>query len=221
VLTVAAAVIAAVALVAAAFEWTSHRSSAPHVSEPPRPSAFQPPVAVAADTSYIRTTVLRSGVLRVEHWIHTRAFVYAVTLQVPQVPEVPSGEITYSHVVLASAGHQLPATGAHAGTAGHRFPLPPTKMLYVRYDLSGAVRRTGSTAGRALARLTSLDVHLDTPLSGSTRVIRGADILALACYPRGSQAVPVPCGSRHGETWRLHLGPRSEATRVMAQLDLG
>jgi hypothetical protein len=213
------AVLAALS-VTAVVEWTTHRGSAPPAVTGEHVGTFAPPVAVPVDTSYVRTTVLKSGVLEVEHWIHTSSFVFAVTLRIPEVPAVPAGEIAYSHLVLASEGRQLQPREGRAGNVDRRYTLPPTNMLYVSYHLSGALQRTGSTAGRGLARLTSLDVELGSPLARSIRTVGGTHILALACYPSGAAAVPLPCGVQRGDTWRVDLGRRREHARVMAQVDL-
>ena len=92
--------------------------------------------------------------------------------------------------------------------------------MFVRYRLDGAVERSGSVAGRALARLVAVDVDLSRPLRATTYAVSGGEVLNLACSPPRVGAVPYPCGSPAGAGWQVRLEQADRNAVVTAQLDL-
>ena len=85
----------------------------------------------------------------------------------------------------------------------------------------GAVERSGSVPGRALATVTALDVDMIPPLVATTYAVSGGDVLALACAPdEPDDAVPAPCGAPAGRGWRVERAGNDRNDVVIAQLDL-
>jgi hypothetical protein len=179
---------------------------------------FTPPVPLRADSSYVRTRVLPSGDLEVTHWIRTRSSVSSVTLRTPRVTGLPRDSVTTTRVVLAGDG-----TPAHTVSAPHRpsstYPVPPTQSLYVSYRLSGALQMSGPD-GRALARITALDVSTGAHLARTTRAVVGTTVIALACTPATAGAAPAPCGAVQDGAGSVRLGRAEQGDEVMAQLSL-
>ena len=91
------------------------------------------------------------------------------------------------------------------------FELPPTKRIYVRYRLTGVVQSSGGPDTRALARITALDVSTSTRLVHTTLNVVGAQVLALACTPKGRRrADPM----RHEARREVERKPRAAIRSV-------
>jgi hypothetical protein len=188
---------------------TTHRDRSPYAA----------PIALHRGTSYVRSDVLPSGEIEVTHWIRTRRPVRAVTLRTPVVPGLVRDSVQVTHVQLSGDGRRVPATGSVYPYGPTTFPVPRTRNLLVRYRIAGVLETSGGTSGRALARITTLDVSTSSRLVSTTRTVVGATVLALACTAPGA-AMPVPCGTERGRTWSTRLGPGQQDSQVMAQLDL-
>jgi hypothetical protein len=89
----------------------------------------------------------------------------------------------------------------------------------VRYRLTGALQRSGPD-GRALARITALDVSTGSPQARTTHTVVGTTVLAMACIPAAPGALPAPCGRVREGAWSVRLRPGEQADRVLAQLSL-
>jgi hypothetical protein len=113
-------------------------------------------------------------------------------------------------------------TGADSvGTEGRRYQVFGATAVYVTYTLTGALETSTSADGRALARVTSLDVSYASAGGTSTRSIEAADILGMACSPVADpDATPAPCGSPEQGRWQVELSGPHRDDRVMAQLNL-
>jgi hypothetical protein len=185
------------------------------------PLAFYPPVPLSADSSYVETVVLPSGDLRVTHWIYSKLQQSSITLAVPELDGLQPAHVLAGGVELAADGRVVPGAGS-VDAVSQSYQVFGASSFYVTYVLAGAVERTGSVEGRALAPVISLDVSYASEGGTSTRVIEGADILALACSPVADpDATPVPCGSPEQGRWQVELSGEDRDDRVMAQLDLG
>lgn len=216
-LGIAVALLAATALVG--LVWSNLlRSDDP--AGPTASAAYAPPVHLAGDRAVVRSQVLPSGDLRVTHWIHASAMVHSVALRLPTVAGVTPGSITVSHLVVASDGVAVPTDSEPSAGRTQTLTLPPSHSIYLTYVLSGAVQHTSGPAGRALARLTSLEVTTDSTMPLTTHRVAGARVLALACSSPDVAALPHPCGSVQHGTWHVALGRSEARERVMAQLDL-
>ncbi len=182
---------------------------------------FAPPTHLQPNTSFVRSRVLPSGDLEVTQWIHSRTWMYAVTLDVPQVAGLSPGSVSATGVTLASNGlHTVSFASIGIALGTRTFQLPATHSLYIRYRLSGVVERSLGTPGRALARITSLDVGTTTRLVNTTRTVVGAAVLNLACTPDTPTGLTKPCGRKHGGNWTVRLNGAEETNQVMAQLDM-
>jgi hypothetical protein len=213
-----AAVLAAV-VIAAADVWLATGWHGGDRAQLTRSDTFDAPVRLAPDTSWVRSRVLRSGDLVVTHWIRSSRAVRTVTIRTPHVVGLAPDAVHVEQVVLATDGLLSPVEGQPRGTDQVTYRIPATHRLYVRYQLSGALQRSGP-AGRALARITSADVEIGSSLAETTRTVVGARVLSLACSSARPGAVAVPCGSDHRGRWSVRLGRSDGASRVMAQLDV-
>jgi hypothetical protein len=213
------AVLASGAVVVAGVVWFATDRQGGEQARLTRTDTFAAPVRLAPDTSVVQSRVLASGDLLVTHWIRSRKAVHTVTIRTPRVPGLAPGVVHPGQVVLAANGLLSPSVGQPRGADLVTYRIPAAHRVYVRYQISGAVQRAGPD-GRALARITSLDVETGAPLDETTRTVVGARVLSLACSSPAPGAVAVPCGSDDRGSWSVRLGRRSGADRVMAQLDL-
>lgn len=184
-------------------------------------SGYAAPVPVPVGTAYVRSTVVAPEALRVTHWVHTGSDVGRVRIRVPHMPGLAPGTVALSDLVIASDGQPVPASRLPGTGPGRTYVVPAGRHIYVRYVLLGALERSSSPAGRALARFTALDV--DTPEDSVARTrhtVVGARVLALACSADRPDALPHPCGSETNGTWRVVLGSGHTHDRVTAQMDL-
>jgi hypothetical protein len=180
---------------------------------------FAAPVRLIPDSSFVRSRVLTSGDIVVKHWIRTSRRVQAVNLRAPPVRGLKPQALSVSDLVVASDGLRMPVLSPVDPDGVMTFELPPTKRIYVRYRLTGVVQSSGGPDTRALARITALDVSTSTRLVHTTLNVVGAQVLALACTPKGRD-VPTPCGTKRGGRWSASLGPGQQDSQVMAQLNL-
>jgi hypothetical protein len=182
-----------------------------------RSATYDSPVALQPGTSYVRTRILPSGELAVTEWIRTRGPVDSVTARTPTVDGLNPATVSATHFVLAANGTRYPALPV-AGAAAQTFRFPAVRTVYLSYRLTGAVQSSGPH-GRALARLTALDVGTGRPQDSTTQEVVGARVLALACTP-APDVPPVPCGSVDRGTWTVRLRGARQRNPVMAQVDL-
>jgi hypothetical protein len=185
-----------------------------------RSGTYQSPVRLAPNTSYVQTRVLPSGDLVVTHWIRSRRPVYWVRIRTPQVLGLAPGAVKVQDVTLASDGLLSSVVAQPPGLRLRTYAVPAAHTLFVRYRVSGAVERSRSAEGRALARLTALDVSIGEPLVETTQRVVGAQVLALACTPAGPRALAVPCGTVDHGSWQVRLARAHRDQQVSAQVDL-
>jgi len=214
----AAALLGAAAIVGI-LAWVTTRPTSDVTAELAHGNQYQPPHGLRPDTSFVRTRIGGSGVEQVTHWIHTGQPVRSVQLRIPQVPGLRAGDVYVIHVVAAGDGVRLPLTKAVRPGRATSIALPPTRHLYLRYHLAGAVDYSGGAHDRALARITALDVSTSRTLTRTTVAVTGVPVLALACDPPGPD-LAVPCGRQDGGTWRAFLGSDEQESDVMAQVNL-
>jgi hypothetical protein len=188
---------------------------------PSSANRYAPPVRVPVGTSYVRTRVIGPEQLRVTHWIHTHSGVLQVRVRVPHVPGLEPGAVQVSRLVVASDGRSVPGAAAPQASREATYVVPPGRQIYVSYVLTGAVQLTGSSPGRALARITSLDVvAAQDPVARTMFSIVGARVLALACAHGRPSGLPRPCGRVTDGRWQVDLRNAHTDDRVMAQMDL-
>jgi hypothetical protein len=213
-----AALLGAAAIVGT-LAWVTTRPSPDVSAELAHGNQYQPPHGLQADTSFVRTRIGGSGVEQVTHWIHTAQAVRSVQLRIPQVPGLRAGDVYVMHVLVAGDGVRLPLAKTVQPARTTTIALPPTRHLYLRYHLAGAVDYSGGSHAGALARITTLDVSTSRTLIRTTVAVTGVPVLALACDPPGPD-LAVPCGRQDGGTWRAFLGPDEQGNDVSAQVDL-
>lgn len=179
---------------------------------------FGAPPMLTADESYAESEVLMSGEVVVHQWIRSDEPLGLLRLALPEVPGAEGLSASEVEVLADDAVVAGPAsiTGAPA-----TYTFDETTDVRVRYVLTGAVERSDSAAGRALAVATTLDVGYAPRTGRETRVVMAPEVLSLACSP-SPEASAVPCGRANGTNeWRVELtGPRV-VDRVLAQLTLG
>ena len=182
---------------------------------------FAPPVALANDTSYVRTEVLPSGDLVVSQWVRVTRTSATVQIGVPSMAGLRASAVTVSNLFVAVDGLDVATPNAGPGHATWTVRLGAAHSVYLRYRLAGVFHRGTPTAHRGLARITSLDMRSNVALTGVTAAVEGANILALACTKPAPGAVAVPCGSTTaGGAWEVHLGAGDVEDRILAQLEI-
>ncbi|ROR90389.1 hypothetical protein [Nocardioides aurantiacus] len=177
---------------------------------------LQVPAAVAPDSEYVRSQVLPSGDIRVDHWISTSRPITRVELGLPPGPG--GGPVAARQVRVATDTGPWPGpTAVTAAPSAYEFGA--ATEVQVSYVLSGAVTRSDRPSGRALARLTSLDLSYPGGQVPRTVVVEGGRLLSAACAT-DQTVTPRPCGQSEGRAWRVRLEPAERTDLVMAQLDL-
>jgi hypothetical protein len=220
-LVLAAELLLALGLVVVLRPLIGQDNTSTDASGDPAALAFDPPVDLPANASYVETTVLPSGDLEVTHWIHSNSALFSITLTAPQLDGRDSGKAVATGVVVAADGRVVDGAGT-VDTMNQSYEFFGAKSIYVTYLLAGAIERSSSEDGRALARVTSLDVSYVSVRGTSTRSVEGATVLSMACSPAGQpDAVPEPCGAPEGTGWQVELSGENRDDRVMAQLELG
>lgn len=177
------------------------------------------PVARSPDTSYVESRVLPNGDIVVRQWIRAAEPIRLVRLTLPQVPGAE--DASARQVAIVADG--LAVTGQATisdDVATYAFPATTAEVL-LSYRLTGAVELSDSVPGRVLAVFTSLDVGYGSQVERETRVVRGPEMLSLACSP-SPEVSPTPCGEAFGDDeWRVELTGLRVDDRVVAQLNLG
>jgi hypothetical protein len=171
------------------------------------------PVPLPADASYTQLWVLPGDVLAVQQWITDSSGFARLTVTAPDGQVRGESLQVYVDGVLVEQRATIDGRESAVDLGG-------AKAVYLRYRLSGALERSRPPAGRALARVTSLDLSYDARPGPTTIAFEGAEVLTLACQPTHSTAPPLPCGVAEGDTWQVQPPPGESDYEVMAQLDL-
>ncbi|MEO5708971.1 MAG: hypothetical protein ABIQ59_04030 [Nocardioidaceae bacterium] len=219
-----AALVGVGVLVLAAFLFFRGPDPAPEAGRPaptaPRAQVPEedPPAAVATPGSYARSQILNSGEIRVSQWIRSAEVVPGVDLRLPD-PGVTDGSIRATEVVVTAGGLPVPGAATVGARAQHYEFKETAELVHVTYSLTGAVVRSPSVPGRALAQVTSLTA--DGP-DGPRRIDLVGDVTSAACLT-GVDLAPQPCGEPDddGQTWRVVLRGADRDAAVQAQVDLG
>ena len=177
-----------------------------------------PPVDPPDGGSYLEVTILESGDLDVDQWVHSSAPLTSLRLSVPADPLV-GDEVVASDLRVSADGAEADVPTS-PGTAPVVIPLADAHQVRLTYRLSGAVLRSPSRADRALARAVALDLALngEPRREPATISFRGATALAVICDGGGTQ---VRCGRRDDiDDWHVRAAAPGAGDRVMALLEL-
>ena len=200
-----------------AVAWVVDDARDPPAREPGSAAGLDPPGMLVTDESYAETQVRTNGDVIVRHWIQADEPLRRLRLVLPQVPGAEELSAKGIEVVADGALVNGPATLTGIGAT---YTFDKTTDVQVRYVLAGAVVRSDSAAGRALALATTLDLRYSPRPERGIRVVIAPEVLSLACSA-SPDAAPVPCGRAESiDQWRVELtGPRVD-DRVMAQVTL-
>ena len=143
------------------------------------------PVPVRAGSSYVATTVLPNGSVSVSHWVRPRTRAYELTLSVPDVPG--RGSLRAADVRVDVDGTAVPGP-ASIESSPHTYVLAGGRQIFVTYHLTGALERSPSVEGRALVRVTSLDLSVEDVMT-RTQAVEGVEILSMACTAHTERAL--------------------------------
>ena len=177
-----------------------------------------PPRPLTTDESYVEAVVRPDGQVVVHQWIRSGEPLRRLRLALPTVPGAES--LSAAGVEVVADG--LPVAGPDRITdRAATYFFPGTTNVQLTYRLLGAVERSDSAPGRALAIATTLDVGYSPRTERETRVVRAPEVLTLACSTTPDES-PTPCGEHDGDgQWRVELAGPQVADRVIAQLTLG
>jgi hypothetical protein len=185
-----------------------------------RPTQSPAPVPMTDGEAYVRTEVLPSGDVMVTHWIESAHLVFSVRLVAPLVAGTEDATAEQVHVT-ADGSAALGPEQIHSGMAS-RYSFVGATSLEIRYRLTDAIERSSSAPGRALARLTALDVEYVPASQHVTRTVVAPEVLSLACSSPATTSPLRPCGARSSDGgWTVDLTGPGAHDRVVAQLTLG
>jgi hypothetical protein len=188
-------------------------------AEPPA-SVPDPPAPLSAGGAYTLVDVLPSDDLAVQQWIRGATPISGLEVAAPRDPLLPSGAARATRLRIVADGVRIPS-GGPVDTTPRLISFLGSTSVYLSYTLSGALERAPGREGRALARVTSLDVTYRPPPVTESISFRGAQVLSLACTPRGADLPPEPCGVQKDDAWQVRLpAAQGYPYRVMAQLDV-
>jgi hypothetical protein len=182
----------------------------------------RPPAELPAVGAYVRSEVLGSGRIEVLQWIRSATPLTSLLLEAHDAP-LPPETAQARHLDVVTGGGRVVVSDGVVGATPTKVDLGgPTKVVRLRYELTGVVDRASSVSGRALAGVTFLDVDY-LPEAGPARVlVSGPAVLNLSCADRASEtALRRPCGAPRGSGWQVTLAGPDRDDRVAAQLDLG
>lgn len=208
-------VVALVLLVVGVRYWTD---DSPRAALPSAAATTSQLVSVPAGQAFVRTEVLPSGELVVTQWIHSKVPLDGVVLSPPGT--VGTGRVLVDRVRVR-AGDSAVAGAEQILGQPRRYSFPAATSIQITYHLTGAVERSSSAPGRALARITSLDVSYEPASELVTRSITADEVLSLACAGPGGSSTQTPCGARVAQDeWQVELAGDRAADRVIAQVTL-
>lgn len=212
-LLVVLAVVAGAALLLAGRDEPRPKAAAPAVPAPP--------AAASGAATYIESDVLPNGAIRVRHWIDSPRKVRQLKVRAADPDGLP-GTLEARNILIGGDG-EVVARRTDVGTKVQTIRLQqPARALYLSYTLFGAVSSDGTVSGRALARVTALDVDLPQALTGPTRRLVDGPVVVrnVACLPRGRQESARPCGRSVGDgAWQVELTGKRRLDRLIAQVD--
>lgn len=194
-----------------------------HVHTPRTPSnatQLRSPVPIGADGEYIRTRVLRSGDLDVDHWIHSSTPISVLTLSTPEPRVDTDGHVQATHVVVRVPGRLVPGPDDVGGGEATTYQLLGVHRVRISYLLSGVLDRSPTDPRRALARVTALDVGFGRQRGPTALSVVGAHVLGMACQSARRRADTYPCGVDRNGHWHVALTGVRRGERVLAQLEL-
>ncbi len=187
-------------------------------AEPSQSTALSAPAQVLPDTTYTRLTVTSSGDLRVEQWIRSTTAVSSLTVATPQGPLLAPGAVRATDLQVVADGAVVGGPGEVVDDSA-TYSFTSAQLIRLSYLLSGVLELSSTATGRALARVTSLDLSYEPGSLRSVISFRGAHLLSLACDADGDDDPPIPCGVRGEDGWAVDV-PDPQSYQVMAQLDL-
>lgn len=183
-------------------------------------AAVEPPEPLRDRETYVQTRILPSGDLVVTQWIESTPLLFGVTLALPRV--AGAEVMTAEQVRVVADGTN--AVGPKRISLGRQstYAFLGTSSVRIRYRLTGAIELSPSVPGRALARLTALDVTYEPASAQVTRAVIAPEVLSLACSSPEQADEIRPCGDRASKgRWTVDLSGPQVDDRVMAALSLG
>lgn len=213
VLALVLGVLLGVAVVGTAYWWTARDDGAPRAE-----GAWTAPEGLDPDEGYVETRVHADGTMEVRQWMHADEALERVTLRIPRVTS--AGQLAAQDVEVLADGEPVEGRGEITYFAA-AYDLGGASEVELRYRLVGAVERSSSAPGRALAVATALDARFSPAPAREVRVVKAPEVLSLACA-RSADASPVPCGTPDGDgEWHVELAGRRAADRVIASVTIG
>ncbi|MDR7253815.1 hypothetical protein J2X46_002805 [Nocardioides sp. BE266] len=198
---------------ALAYWWTARDDGSQQAG-----SGWSAPAGLKADEGYVETRVHADGSMEVRQWIHADEPIDRVTLRVPHVSS--AGQLAAEDVEVLADG--TPVAGQDEITYfTAAYDLGGATEVELRYRLVGAIQRSDSAAGRALAVVTGLEARFSPAPAREVRVVKAPEVLSLACAPVADGS-PVPCGKPDGDgEWHVDLSGARTTDRVLASVTVG
>jgi hypothetical protein len=192
--------------------------SASDDGSPAPEGAWVAPSGLAADEGYTETRVHADGTMEVRQWIRADEPLERLTLHVPRVTS--AGQLGADRVEVLADGARVEGR-EEISYFNATYDLGGASEVELRYRLVGALQRSDSAPGRALAVATGLEARFSPAVAREVRVVKAPEVLSLACTP-SADVSPVPCGTPDGAgEWHVDLAGRRVSERVVASLTVG
>jgi hypothetical protein len=202
--------VAGVVAGALAYGWTTRDGTPPDAE-----GGWAAPVGLEAGEGYVETRVHGDGTMEVRQWIRADEPLERLRLRVPRVTS--AGQLAADSIEVLADG--VPVSGrTEISYFNAGYDLGGATEVEVRYRLVGAIERSDSAAGRALAVATGLETHFSPAPAREVRVVKAPEVLSLACAP-SVDSPPVPCGTPDSAgAWHVDLAGERMSERVVASL---
>lgn len=210
--SVVVAVVAVLALVYVLVGQQGDDGPAPPAASPADRLGF--PSAVPPGTEYVRSRLLGSGEIQVDHWIASRR---PVRLLVAPPPQGPDDSDVRAERVRVETSEGTTQGSRIVETQPRTYFVGGFRQVHVSYVLTGAVAAS-RTPGQVLARPTSLKLDLDGDRLPRVVELVGGRVVSVACG--GAVTGRRSCGQPEGRSWRVRLEPQDRDDVVTARVDL-
>lgn len=195
------------------------RSDQQPVTPGPVAPSKQQTTGVLEPGQIVESDVRRSGDLEVRHSITGAEPFETITVRADQADGQPGTRPARD--VEASVSGRVVATLPSVRRAGTPIPFDdPVREVLLTYRVGAVLEDTGTVPGRALARVTTLNVDFGAESGPVRRQVRApGEVLNVACL-RTDRSPPRPCGAAVPGGWEVELEGDDRDDGLLVQIQL-
>jgi hypothetical protein len=199
--------VAVVVVVVVGSRPASRSQDPPDLDLPPAPD-------LDVGSTMVTSEIAEDDTVHVTTWVRSPGAVDSVRVA------APPDDVEVRDLVVAGDGRAA-VTGGSAPTRAQEVVLDrPSRLVYVSYDLVGAVDRFGSVPGRALASPMFVAARVEDVAGPVQVAVSGQQILNAVCVSGRASKATRPCGEPDRTGWQVELSAPHRNDTVAVQLDL-